>query len=380
MKDINYRFSPNVSPKTISRVKQIDKLLDFILPKPVQAPVIPIKTIAITQLAHIGDLILMLPALKKIKMLGNYHINLVVSSQNYLIASKLTFIDSVSVVDAPYFARGKKVSYFKFISQLRKIKADLVFDCRGDLRNNIFIKLFTKKKIFAGYNVGGGDAVLDVVLPYGHNKHITGLLDPLFDFLSLPEVDLSSCWSPNNIPYEEIKGHVFPDEFIVVHLGAGAKSRQWGVKNFTETIKAVSDFIPVYVLGINADASEEEIEELASIPNVTVCIGKYSILQSMYILKHCSLFLGLDSGFSHIAAMFKKKVIVLFSGAANQDVWKPFNFYNNQVTVVKRPVPCDFITGCGKLVCADNICMKEIYPIEVIKLLQEHLENKISSF
>ncbi|GGH18216.1 glycosyltransferase family 9 protein [Mucilaginibacter phyllosphaerae] len=378
MKPIRYRFSPNVSPNKIALIKLIDRALLFLMPKPAYQPQVPVKTITITQFAHIGDLILLMPALKKLKILTNYKINLVVSSQNFSIASKLKFIDKIEIADAPYFLRGKKGTYFQFIGQLKKIKTDLIFDVRGDLRNNLFIKLFTRHKLFVGYNVAGGDALLNLVLPYPHGRHITGLVDPLFDYLQLPQINFSVCWHEKDVPFEVIDDHLFPEDFMVVHLGAGEQSRRWGMHNFAKTIKSLAETIPVYVLGTAQDADAGQLKLLNSIPNVTVCIGRYSILQSIYILKKSSVFLGLDSGFSHIAAMLKKKVFVLFSGTANKDVWRPYNFYDNQITFIKRNVPCDCGTGCGKLICADNICMTLISPPEVINLIKIYLSKKAS--
>jgi heptosyltransferase-2 len=376
MKEIRYRFGPDVSIGKIKKIKLIDRLLNSFFKGPSTSLVVsPITEITIVQMAHIGDLILMLPALKKLKILTNYKINLVVSSQNFLIANKLKYIDSVTVADAPYFSRGKKVSYLNFISQLRRIKSDLIFDVRGDLRNIFFIKLFVKKKYFAGYNVGGGEALLDISLPYRHGEHITGLLEPLFDYLTVPDIDISYCWHQEDIPYDEIKHLDFPSNFLVVHLGTGALARKWPVEYFITTIESLANITPVYVLGTHHDLTEEQLQTIIKIPNVVNCIGKFSILQSIYILKRCSLFLGLDSGFSHIAAMLKKKVFVVFSGTVNKNVWKPYSFDKNQVVLINKSVACDLVTGCGKLVCADNICMKQVYPDRVISVLESYINN-----
>lgn len=372
MKNIIYRFSGNISPKKVRVVKLVDRLL-YVFFKGPQKPVI--KEITIVQFAHIGDLILMLPALKKLKTISDYKIILVVNSQNFAIASKLKFVDSVTVADAPWFARAKKGSYWQFIKQLRAIKTDLIFDIRGDLRNNLFIKLFVSKKVFAGYNVGGGEALLDEVFDFDHNGHSTDLIKPLFDYLRLPQMQFEDCWDENDVPNESVTDQSFPKQFMVMHLGAGAQSRRWPVQNFIETLNIVSKEIPVYVLGTNDDATPEELAIIKLIPNVISCIGAYSILQSIYILKRSTVFMGLESGFSHIAAMLRKRSFILFSGTSNIDVWKPHSFYPGQVTLLKRVVECDLTFGCGKFVCGDNICMKYIYPFEVSALISNHLKT-----
>ena len=380
MKDIQYRFYPNMPVRTLKRIKLIDKVLYSVWKRKDKKPAAQnFDEITIIQLAHIGDMILMLPALKTLKSVTNYHINLLVSSQNFTIASRLKFIDSVTVADAPYFARNKKVSYLGYISQLNKISTGLIYDVRGDLRNNFFISFFTRKKLFAGYDVGGGGALLDVVLPFEPEGHVSGLFNPLFNYLKLTPKNLADYWNEEDMPYDIITDHVFPPRFMAVHLGTGAQARKWPVEFFIETIAALSKEIPVYVLGINQDLTVEQHNIISAMPNVVSCIGKYSILQSIYVLKNCSLFLGLDSGFSHIAALLKKKVIVLFSGTVNKNVWKPFSFFEDQVVLLNHEVSCNLSTGCGKLVCEDNICMKQIAPAVVISRLKMAL-NELGAY
>ncbi|AMR33508.1 hypothetical protein A0256_19815 [Mucilaginibacter sp. PAMC 26640] len=377
MNEIEYRFYPDFSQKKIKVIKLADKLLHSFY-KPFNKKTVDpsaIKEITIVQFAHIGDLILMLPAIKKLKVLSNYKINLVVNSQNFAIASKLKFVDTVTVADAPWFARGKKGSYPVFIKQLKKINTDLIFDVRGDLRNNIFLKFFTRHKLFAGYNVGGGGDLLDILFPFEANGHASDLIKPLFDYLKLPDINFPEFWNVDDIPCEPVTAQVFPDKYMVMHLGAGAQSRKWPVKNFIETLKVVSKDITVYVLGTSQDATPEEIETIANMPNVVNCVGSYNIPQSIYIVKKSSLFMGLESGFSHIAAVLRVKSFILFSGTSNINVWKPYSFSEGQVTLLNQVVPCDMITGCGKFICEDNICLKNISPFKVSSLIQSYLHS-----
>ncbi|TSD67718.1 glycosyltransferase family 9 protein [Inquilinus sp. KBS0705] len=373
MKPIMYRFYPGVSQNKIRLIKAADRVLNL-FNAPVKA--VAIKSVTIVQLAHIGDLLLILPAVKKLKLISNLKVNLVVNRQNYHIASKLNFVDEVIVADAPWFARGTKAGYYNFIKQLGGIKTDLIFDVRGDFRNNIFIKLFTKSKVFAGYNVGGGGGLLNKVLPYQFGGHASGFLDPLFDYLELPDIGFETCWNIDDVPFEPVTNISFPAKFVVVHLGAGAQSRRWPVENFIEVIKAVANSTPVLVLGTDSDATPEQLALISAIPNVVNCVGKYSLLQAIYIVKRCSLFVGLESGFSHIAAMLKRKIICLFSGTSNINVWQPHSFFKGQVVTISQQVPCNMITGCGKSVCDDNICMKQISPLKVANLINQRLNDE----
>jgi len=377
MKEIEYRFYPDFSEKKIKVIKLADKLL-YSFSKLRSKKIIDdtaIKEVTVVQFAHIGDFVLMLPALKKLKALSNYKINLIVNSQNFAIASKLKFIDSVTVADAPWFVRGGKGSYLNFIKQLREVNTDLIFDVRGDLRNNLFIKLFTTHKLFSGYDIGGGGALMDEVYTYVNGGHASGLIKPLFDHLKLRDIDVNEFWDADDVPCEVVTDHLFPELYMVMHLGAAAQSRRWPVNNFIETLKVVSKDITVYVLGTKQDATQEEIATLSLMPNVVNCVGKYNIPQSIYIVKKASLFMGLESGFSHIAGMLKVRSFILFSGTSNVNVWKPYSFSEGQLTLINQVVACDMVTGCGKNFCENNICLRNISPVRVSSLIQTHLQR-----
>ncbi|NVM66534.1 heptosyltransferase-2 [Mucilaginibacter sp. SG538B] len=363
---VNYRFYPDSSERSIKIIKLIDRITYFFKSENDHRFKGDEKEeITLVQLAHIGDMILMLPAIKALKIMTGAKISLVVSSGNFKIATKVPFIDAVYVADAPYFSRDKKISYLKFLDQLRRIKTGILFDVRGDLRNNLFLKLFAKKKIFAGYNVGGGGALLDAELPYVHRGHVSKRINPLFNYLNLPDPVFSEYWEPNDLPCVPIEDVTLPEKFVLVHLGTGAQARKWPVQNFIQVIKGIALYFPVYVMGTEADLSPDEMTEISLLNNVTNCVGKFSMLQSISIVKRCTLFLGLDSGFSHIAALLYRKIVLIFSGTVNVDEWKPISLYKDQVTIIKETVDCDFTTGCGKLKCSHNICMTRISPHRV---------------
>jgi heptosyltransferase-2 len=370
---VNYRFYPDSSERSIKIIKTIDKVLCFLKVKSRYiAKDIGTEEITFVQLAHIGDMILMLPAVKALKLMTGNKISLVVSSGNFKLATQLSFIDRVYIVDAPYFSRGKKLSYLKFVDQVRNIKTGILFDVRGDLRNNLFLKLFAKKQLFTGYNVGGGGALLDVELPYVHGGHVSRRSNALFNYLNLPDPVFSDHWNIDDLPCAPIEHVALPVKFVVVHLGSGAQARKWPVKNFIQTIKVLTLYFPVYVMGIESDLSANELTEISLINNVTNCIGKFSILESISIVKKCTLFLGLDSGFSHIAALLYRKIVLIFSGTVSLDEWIPISLFKDQLTIIKEKVDCDLTTGCGKLKCADNICMNRILPDRVIKAVLQN--------
>lgn len=371
-KQVNYRFYPDSSQRSIKLIKLIDRI-SYFFKSEYRSKLNGADEITLVQLAHIGDMILMLPAIKALKIMTGAKISMVVSSGNFKLASKVSFIDAVYVADAPYFSRDKKIPYLKFLDQVRRIKTGILFDVRGDLRNNLFLKFFAKKELFAGYNVGGGGALLDIELPYTHGGHVSKRLNPLFNYLNLPDPVFSEHWESDDLPCDPIDDVVLPEKFVVVHLGTGAQARKWPVQNFIQVIEWIAVYLPVYVMGVNADLTADEMAEISQLNNVTNCIGKFSMMQSITVVKKCTLFLGLDSGFSHIAALLYRKIVLIFSGTVSVNEWMPISLYKDQVTIIKEKVDCDLTTGCGRLKCGDNICMTRISPNRVIQAVLQNV-------
>jgi len=375
---IKYRFSPNVSCLKKVTIKFFDYVIPF-LRKDRKKKFLTenFEEITIVQLAHIGDVVLTLPAIKALKIISNKRIKLVISSQCLLLVKELSFIDSIVLVDAPYFSRNSEKSYFKFIKQLRGINAEVLFDVRGDFRNILFIKLFTKTKFLIGFEVGGGGALLDKVLDYPFEKHISNVFNPLFSFLKIETGNLSLYWNEDILPWQSVPNVDIRSKYIVIHIGTGASARKWPIEKFKELIEVLAKDNLVYLLGSNNDISDVERDDIYKLPNVQYMVGKTSLLESIFIVKNSSYFIGLESGFTHIASLLGRTVFAIYSGTTDEVVWSPYSIHSNQVYLIKKSPPCSLLNGCGKLICGNNICMQNIKVDEILGLIRQYNSSQI---
>jgi heptosyltransferase II len=372
--NIQYRYINEENQKKIKLIHILDDIGYQIFNrknKPIEMDTV--SSITILQLAHIGDFILTLPFLKLLKSKTNIELICVVSSTNFSLAKKCSFIDKVFVADAPYFARTQKTNYHLFFNQLSKIKTDLVFDLRGDIRNIFCAYMAIKSRYLVGFAEGGGGFLLTNRLQYSKEGHISNTYNALIKELKILDEPLQN-WNFSDMPYEAYQGKL-PENYLGIHISTGATARQWPIVNFIELAKKLSPKFPIVILGTKNDLTVQQYKEFSSIPGVTVLVGKTTLLEAIDIIRRSLFFIGLESAFIHIAVLLGKPVTGIYSGTTEDDRWYPFCLYPGQIKIIKKKPVCSKINGCGKLKCLNNICMTEISVMEVYQNILSRLNK-----
>jgi heptosyltransferase-2 len=120
---------------------------------------------------------------------------------------------------------------------------------------------------------------------------------------------------------------------IALHPGSGSETKNWPIKNWKELGEYLLSTNRT-VLVIAGEADEERLRLLETAwKNRPVKFAKHLPLPHLAALLENSLFVGHDSGVSHIAAGVGARSILLF-GPTNPDVWAPAN---RNVTVLRAP-------------------------------------------
>ena len=127
-----------------------------------------------------------------------------------------------------------------------------------------------------------------------------------------------------------------PGPFVAIHPGSGGSRKNWPIERWLELQRALLDDPRMgHLLVIGGESDELQISSM----KLAKVAGRQTILQSLSlsvlaaILAECALFIGHDSGISHLAAAVEIPCLLLF-GPTNPDVWAPAN----EGVVVLRPV------------------------------------------
>jgi ADP-heptose:LPS heptosyltransferase len=124
---------------------------------------------------------------------------------------------------------------------------------------------------------------------------------------------------------------------------------------------------PVILIGGKEDFKSGE--EITSNLIYNAC-GKYSINQSASIVKHAHTIITHDTGFMHIAAAFKKRIISIWGNTIPEFGMDPYQIEESLIAEVKNLYcrPCSKI-GFDKCPKGHFRCMKEIDEDQIAKAI-----------
>jgi heptosyltransferase III len=118
-----------------------------------------------------------------------------------------------------------------------------------------------------------------------------------------------------------------PPPILAIHPGSGSEQKNWPVTNW---IKLGNDVLAQKsfrgsMLVISGEADRAQVEQLEELwKNERVAFAKNLPLVHVAALLEDSIFIGHDSGISHVAAAAGAKCILLF-GPTDPQVWAPRN-------------------------------------------------------
>lgn len=157
---------------------------------------------------------------------------------------------------------------------------------------------------------------------------------------------------------DQLHQHLSSKDGVIIHPGSGSKRKNWPWQNFlhlAEYLRSRRESFS-WLLG--------PAEQAVRVPSGDVILRTDSLPELSRALCSARLFIGNDSGVSHLSAALGVSSIVLF-GPSDPDVWAP---RGNHVTVLRgscKRAPCH--PGKQPVACTGE-CMKEIDVESVIDL------------
>ena len=315
-----------------------------------------IKTVLVTEYHRIGDLIIIAPILKSIKMkFPDAKIILICNKSSEQLAKHLKLADNIFGIDVPW--TNWDYSLFKWIKtrslarSFRTFDVDIAIDFKGDIRNSWFL-WHTKPKISFGYSTTGGKFF------FTHPKRMN---QNLHQFLRAQELIREiGCVNFNK---SNFLNKYKKDGSIVLHPGTSDNQRSWLDKYWIELANML---YPKYKISIvKCDQSKILIKKLKNLDlSVDVFEGDLIALMEWLSLQKCLI--APDSMAGHLASYIGIPTISLF-GSQDPSLVKP---YNKLAKVVSPDKSCVHIRKHWRL-C--SLCMASISPKKVFKNLVDHI-------
>ena len=278
--------------------------------------------------------------------------------------------------------RGRYRSVTGLVRQIREAAFDVAVVLHPTSFRNALLPFLARVPIRVGTNVSGRGMLLtasckDTTGVHEIHRYLRVL--QLLDINTPP--DSLEFWH-TDIDREMIQdllhaeGVSETDRLVTLNLGTTWRTKQWHIANFAEVIQQITHLVPDVRIVLTGSSVERTLAGglPASLPSINL-IGKTSILQLGALLERCEICLTCDSGPMHIAAAVGTPTVALF-GPTDPVRHKP---YGAGHTVVEKPVEC---RPCYRRTChrqdAPHLCMTEINPAEVVKVLEIKLHQRAS--
>jgi heptosyltransferase-3 len=281
----------------------------------------------------IGDFILALPALKALRdSMPDTHIEILGYKHIAALAQNRFYAQAVRSIEYAPLAR-----FFASNSELPAELAD--YFASFDL---VITYLYDPDRIFETNlrRCGAENLICGPARIVENAGHAARQLARPVEELGIKVFDLTQRIFPSIADRQfarEFLGNL-PQPILAIHPGSGSRQKNWPVENWIAMMPKVSEFsntgkrLSVVVISGEADVREtEQLEREWKDRNV--CFAKNLPLPYLAGVLENSIFVGHDSGISHLAAAAGANCVLLF-GPTNPNVWAP---KNKNVRVLSAP-------------------------------------------
>lgn len=323
--------------------------------------------ILVIRFSSLGDLVTLEPTFRAIR--------------HFFKDSKITFI-TTSVgkglyQDSDYFdAYIIHQSFVSTIKQIPKEKFDFVINLQCNKPSH-YINLFTNKNKTINKSFNLMQKILKIKTHSKSPKELliscdieANLVDEYFEgegsTISLPV-------KQNTKITDKIKTQFGTKPIITISTGSSKKweSKKWGKQNYKELISILIEKFGIILIGTKLEEEDAKFIEEDYDKYILNYVNQTNLTQLKAILHASDLYIGNDSGPTHIAASVGTSTITIF-GSTDIRHCVAFEKYNGTHNYIK---PSDKISchPCYKSVCpTKHECMKDITPQKVYELIKTY--------
>lgn len=342
---------------------------------------IELQSNLVIQTAFLGDLILSIPLLRRIKKLFPDDKLIVMCKSGlgeFLLKEQL--VDDVIEVE-----KGSAVSYRRARKELEKFQLRNIYCVHRSMRSVVFAAGLKAQKKF-GFSSLAGFWVFDEVVDYHQqNPEVLrqfSILEPsdaetlaqlaARDFSILNQVGRTAI--PSFFSFPAIAGKRVPSKRVALFPGSVWATKKWKKAGFAELAVLLHKAgYQIDLLGGPTEKKEcEEIAEAAG--SARVMAGQLTIAETIASLSDYDLVVTNDSAPTHMAAYRNTPVLTIFGPTTLRQGFRPWS--NNAVIVENNSLNCRPCGRHGHHVCPlkHHNCMNTISAAEVFAKAMQILQ------
>lgn len=347
----------------------------------------PPRRILVVKLDHLGDVLLSLPALERLRrafphadvtaLVGSWAKPLMVGHPSVDRVLTYDFFDPV----APQLHRKLTPDVCAEVAAwLGPMRFDLAIDLRWHVHTREFLRLSGARRT-AGFGNVDEFPWLTLALSYERTtprqaprrhvvQELTHLADAVAAAYRLPVYPRVESLPEEQAAADRLLDRVLPagsGPLVGIHPGAGNAIKCWPPEHFARLagrcVEELRARVVVFAGPGEADQAGQVVRRARHPQSVASLAGKLTVREFLAAVRRCDLFVGNDSGPTHLAASAGVPTLAVFSGAVHPAQWGPLG---PAAAAVRRAVVCSPCYLSNRLDCPRSLaCLRDLDPEQV---------------
>jgi ADP-heptose:LPS heptosyltransferase len=359
------------NPWLLAALGATDALLRLMPRGAVEPPLSP-ESILVSNWAHLGDVMSILPALQRLsRTYPGARLGVIVGGGGRAAVEGSSLVDALYVVDHWALNRGpgsllEKLRRYR--RQRRAVRAQMRADGGYEVALDFYpyfpsaagLLKVSGARVRIGYDSGGLGPLLTHVLPWRfdgrhmieHHADLLRVLDPATpDRLERLDPGRPAAPASPSLPFEG---------YMLLHTGAGSTEREWPAENWVALARRLAGGRPLVVAGVGEREARCAEAIVAAAPQTVNLVNQLSWSEFQAVVAGASLLVSLDSSPSHLAASLDVPVVAITSGRNAPGLWDPHTERGAVVTYPTACAPCFRPRGCESMACVRSVRVDDV--------------------
>ncbi|MCZ7586131.1 MAG: glycosyltransferase family 9 protein [Deltaproteobacteria bacterium] len=321
-----------------------------------------VKSVLFIRPGGMGDLLLLLPSVRRVKELfPSARLTLVGEQRNRQVADLSVLFDEVLCYD-----RGPQT----FLSKLRDGQFDVAIDAEQFHNSSVIFAYLSGAPVRIGFKISPArNELYTHLVDYPMDRHeaeaFSLLVEPLCGKADAP-LPLTGLLDESRLPSSVPGFSEAPGRYVAVFPYGGARGKVWPAGRWAEIVRRLLALNAGRVTLVGGDDSSmiaREVMRSVNDPRVTSFVGRLSLSETAAVVARAKLYVGCDTGVTHLAHAFGTRTVVLF-GASDERKWGPPTASGESVSTRVPCRPCSifgYVKLCRTIDCMDRIGQDQVW-------------------
>lgn len=336
------------------------------------------EKILVIQTAFIGDAILTLPLIQKIKeAFPNSEIDVISIPSTEIIFRSSPSVSKVIVLDKK--SKHKSLfNLFRFSRLIKNEKYNKIFSPHRSFRTSVIVKLSGVSETY-GFENSSLKFVYKNVVPYLKDEHeVRRNLNLLKDFINPEDWKIQPILFPGDYigTVNNFLNSVEGKKLIAIAPGSVWATKKYPAEYFGEVVKFLATQ-SYHILLIGGKEDHDLCESIGKgfESHITNLAGVFNLVESVQILAKCQLLISNDSAPTHLGMSANIPVLTIFCSTIPKFGFYPYNSRSRAIGFDDLDCkPCG-IHGHTKCPEKTFACGYKLTPLHVIKEISDLLSQ-----